>query len=242
METDRDYFTSRQAQLLKDFDGLVRRIRPLLADYAGEQTEAWIAQTRREYQALIPQLPFVGTRQPYVEFIVSGGEFLAMYRVLQAQGWTVEETGRLIYRIGETMVKAYPRFVTRFMGRRIFAPAYIADARQRALQSQQHPYPGGWVAVFVEGDGKTFDYGVDYLQCGICKLLASQGAPELAPYLCVPDVFYSEAFGWGLTRTQTLAEGHPRCDFRFKKGGKTRVAVPAALSGVANPEVTFSSS
>jgi len=240
METGQDYFTSREPQLLKDFDGTTRRIRPVLRQYAGEQTDSLIAQARREYQALIPLLPFVGTRQPFVEFIVTGGSFLAMYRVLKTQGWAVEETGRLIYRIGEAFVKTYPRFVTRFMGRRIFSQTYIAGARRRALESQQNPHPGGWVAVFVEGDGETFDYGVDYLECGICKLLAGQGAAELAPYLCVPDVFYSEAFGWGLRRTQTLAEGRGRCDFRFRKGGKTRVAVPASLSGVADPQVTYS--
>jgi hypothetical protein len=140
------------------------------------------------------------------------------------------------------MLKSYPRFVTRFMGGRIFSRAYVEDARRRAAESQQRPYPDGWVAVFVEGDGKTFDYGVDYLECGICKFLASQGAPELAPYLCVADIHYSEAFGWGLQRTQTLAEGHGRCDFRFKKGGKTKVAVPAGLAGVADPEITYPSS
>jgi hypothetical protein len=240
VETGHDYFPSREPQLLRDFDVAVRRARPVLVQFAGQQAHAWIVQARQEYRTLIPQLPFVGTRQPFVEFIITGGWFLAVYRVLQAQGWTVEQTGQLIYRIDEAFVKAYPRFVTRFMGRRIFSPAYIEDARRRAAESQQRPYPGGWIAEFVEGDGQTFDYGVDYLECGLCKLLASQGAPELAPYLCVADVQYSEAFGWGLQRTQTLAEGHGRCDFRFKKGGKTQVAVPAALKGVADPEVTTS--
>jgi hypothetical protein len=240
MDTGHDYYTSRQPQLLRDFDGAVKRIRPLLSQYVGEQTDALIAQTRQEYQALIPQLPYVGPRQPFAEFIIFSGWFLALYRVLKAQGRTVEETGQLIYRIDEAFLKVYPRFVTRLLGRRIFSPAYIADARRRAAESQQRQRPGGWVAVFVEGDGQTFDYGVDYIECGTCKFLASQAALEVAPYLCPSDVHYSEAFAWGLMRTQTLAEGHSRCDFRFKKGGRTRIAVPAALSGVADPEVTFS--
>jgi len=225
---------------LRDFDGAVKRIRPPLTQYAGEETDELIAETRGAYQALIPQLPYVGTRQPFAQFMIFSGWFLGMYRVLQARGWTVEETGQLTYRIGEAFVKAYPRFVTRFLGRRIFSSAYVEDVRRRAAESQQRQYPDGWVAVFVEGVGQTFDYGVDYVECGTCKFLASQGAPELGPYLCPSDVHYSEAFGWGLIRTQTLAEGHSRCDFRFKKGGKTRIAGPAALGGVADPEVTFS--
>ena len=43
------------------------------------------------------------------------------------------------------------------------------------------------------------------------------------------DILYSKALGWGLKRTTTLAEGAERCDFRFKKGGETQVAVPEPL-------------
>ncbi|MCJ7583343.1 MAG: L-2-amino-thiazoline-4-carboxylic acid hydrolase, partial [Anaerolineales bacterium] len=70
------------------------------------------------------------------------------------------------------------------------------------------------------------------LECASCKFLAKQGAPELSPYLCPVDILYSDALGWGLMRTQTLAEGAPKCDFRFKKGGKTKVAMPASLQNV----------
>lgn len=31
--------------------------------------------------------------------------------------------------------------------------------------------------------------------------------------------------GWGLMRTMTLAEGAPKCNFRFKRGGNTNVAM-----------------
>ncbi|HNZ02445.1 MAG TPA: hypothetical protein PKJ34_14615 [Anaerolineaceae bacterium] len=44
-------------------------------------------------------------------------------------------------------------------------------------------------------------------------------------------------------RTITLAEGAPCCDFRFKKGGPTRVAAPAGLAAVIRneeyPEIAF---
>lgn len=104
-------------------------------------------------------------------------------------------------------------------------------------ESCQKDYPieqgiPDYVFNFVEGDGQTFDYGVYYLECASCKFLAKQGAPELAPYLCLVDILYSKALGWGLTRTMTLAEGAERFDFRFKKGGKTKVAVPASMQNV----------
>jgi hypothetical protein len=94
------------------------------------------------------------------------------------------------------------------------------------------PYPDDYVYNFIPGDGKTFDYGVDYIECASCKFLAKHGAPELAPYLCPVDILYSKALGWGLTRTMTLAEGADKCDFRFKQGRPTNVAVPAAMRSV----------
>jgi len=33
-----------------------------------------------------------------------------------------------------------------------------------------------------------------------------------------------QAMGWGIRRTQTLADGCPHCDFRFKDGAKTRIS------------------
>jgi hypothetical protein len=113
-----------------------------------------------------------------------------------------------------------------------FSRLYLRRLRKRALESHQRKYPDDYVYDFVEGDGKSFDYGVDYLECASCKFLAKQGAPELAPYLCPADILYSEALGWGLLRTMTLAEGAEKCDFRFKKGGPTKVAVPVAMKHV----------
>lgn len=50
--------------------------------------------------------------------------------------------------------------------------------------------------------------------------MAANGAADIVPYLCSLDYLYSDAFGEGLTRTTTLAENGPRCDFRYKRNGR----------------------
>lgn len=80
-----------------------------------------------------------------------------------------------------------------------------------------------FVYEYVEGDGERFDFGVDYLECAVWSFLKAQGTPELAPYVCALDQLYSDAFKWGLSRTSTLAEGGTRCDFRFRRGGETKI-------------------
>ena len=76
----------------------------------------------------------------------------------------------------------------------------------------------------VEGDGKEFDWGVDYTGCSNYEFVKQQGAKEFAPYVCLSDIALSAAMGWGLIRTETLADGCDRCDFRFKKGGETKIS------------------
>ena len=41
---------------------------------------------------------------------------------------------------------------------------------------------------------------------------------DIAPYFCMNDFIKSKAYGTGLSRTTTIAEGYPICDFRYKEG------------------------
>ncbi len=54
--------------------------------------------------------------------------------------------------------------------------------------------------------------------------MKAQGAEEFAPYVCMSDMALSNALGWGLIRTQTIADGCKTCDFRFKKGSETMIS------------------
>ena len=70
---------------------------------------------------------------------------------------------------------------------------------------------------FLPGDGKTFDAGYDYTECGAVKYFKAQGVAEVAPYFCLNDFLASRAQGTGLVRKGTLAQGDPLCDFRYKR-------------------------
>ena len=226
---DNGYYVSRKRKLLKEFDKTLDRIRGLFVSRYGEDSEAVLHEARQEYEALIPQLPYIGGKQPFTQFLISTAWYLSLYRVLKRRGETVEEVGQLLYRASEAYLQAYPRFLRRFLGFMTFSPRYLRRLEKGALESHERQYPGDYVYDYVAGDGVTFDYGVDYIECGPVKFLAEQGAPELAPHICPADILSSEILGWGLQRTMTLAEGAERCDFRFKKGGETQVVVPESL-------------
>jgi hypothetical protein len=225
-----DYYVRQRRQLLREFDKTLNRVRPLFVSRYGEgPVDEMLAEARGEYEALVPQLPFIGGQQPFTQFLISTAWFLAMYRVLRRRGVPVDGVGLLAHQASEAYLQVYPGYLRQVLGRVTFSPRYLRRLRQRATESHERRYPSGYVYDFVEGDGRTFDYGVDYTECASVKFLSAQGAAELAPYLCAADILYSEALGWGLQRTTTLAEGADRCDFRFKRGSQTRVTVPEPL-------------
>jgi hypothetical protein len=218
-------YAPQKSRFLKDFDRMAARVRRvLISRYGEEQAKALIRDSRKEYEALIPQIPFIGEKSRMLIFLLPTSRYLAVYRALRKRGATVEDAGLLIYEMCEAEAKAIPGPVRRLMGWLWFSPLFLRRVRKRAAESQKRPYPGGYVYDYVEGNGRDFDWGIDYLECSSCKLLKAQGAMELAPYVCAVDKVSSELLGWGLTRTMTLAEGFDKCDFRFKKGGRTCVA------------------
>jgi hypothetical protein len=219
-----DYYVSQKRLLMWGFDWAARRIRHIVVRrYGAETTGALTAQARREYEALIPQLPYIGGRRnPHTRLIIAAAMFLALYRALKRHGEPVEEIGELVHAGVRTFFDIFPRFPLRLYGGLNFTRRTLRRAQKMALESQKRQYPGAWVYTVVEGDGEAFDWGIDQVECGICKFFADQDADEFVPYVCALDFIASDYFGWGLVRTTTLAEGGEHCDFRFKRGSIRR--------------------
>jgi len=80
-------------------------------------------------------------------------------------------------------------------------------------------HPDGFKARIITDKELTFGlgYGIDILECGICKLFARFNKQKYVPILCEVDHHTSELSGLELIRTGTIASGAGKCDFRFKK-------------------------
>jgi hypothetical protein len=230
-----DNYNSRKQQLLKSFDRSIARSRRVLVNrYGNEQADLLISESRREYETIIPQIPFIGRRSPFLIFLLPTSRYLALYKVLRRKGLSFEEAGRIIYQMNESEFLSIPILFRRVLGYLWFFPLFIWRLRKRARETQERKYPDGYVLTFIEGDGRAFDYGFDYTECAGFKFLHRQGAPELAPIMCAFDKTASETLGWGLTRTMTIADGYEKCDFRFKKGGRTNIIISPSVKEVCN--------
>ena len=217
-----NYYIARRSKLLRDFDKTAKYMKNAVASrYEDDFADTVLRETRREYEALIPELPYIGGKKsPLTKSLIGSAWCLALYRALKKRGKTAEETGEIILATIRAQFDRFPRLLLRLIGRYRFSKHYLSKLRRQAEISRERRYPGDWVLTVIEGDGRELDYGIDYTECGICKFFHAHGADELVPYMCATDFPVSEALGTGLIRTTTLADGSDRCNFRFKKGRK----------------------
>lgn len=223
-----DYYTSQREVLLRDFDGKAKRFSKVLALHVDDQsTSAIIQEARQEFERLIPEIPYIGGKaNNLTKDLIASTMFLALYRVLKREGFRIEEIGKIVVEMEQKRVQSYPRFVLKLLGKVVHSPLGKNRLKKASDKSREHHYPGGWVSVYIEGDGEEFDFGIDYLECGLYKFFHQQGADEFTPYLCQFDYVQQRAMLTGFSRSMTLAEGAEKCDFRWKRYGEARPGWP----------------
>lgn len=97
-----------------------------------------------------------------------------------------------------------------------FSEKHMAVRRKWSQDTYKKKYKNDWLVDVIEKTN-DFEFGLDYHECGVCKLCQDEGCPEYAKYLCRLDFMTSEIMGIKLRRTMTLAEGFDKCDFRFSR-------------------------
>lgn len=225
-QVDKKYYVSRKSELLEEFDKNAQYWRQVIvSQYGDDFANTIVRESRVEYEALIPEIPYIGGDENHLTgSLIESAECLALYKAMKARGKTAEETGKILYDTMEVR-SGCPSPPIR-PSKRLSCEELMRRRRERAEKSQKRRYPGDWVYGFVEGDGREFDYGYDFSECGTRKFYHAQGADEFLAFCCFLDFPKSKASGLALTRTMTIAEGHEKCDHRFKKGRKAEQEWP----------------
>jgi hypothetical protein len=223
---DKKYYIDRKPELLKKFDEECQLWKPVIIKlYHDEFAGGILWEARKEFEALIPQIPYIGGDENYhTKYFVGSVRYLAFYKAMKRHGKTAEETGKILYdailtRIGKPRPPMPP---SKFLTREQLDERTIKGGER----SQERLYPGDYVYKFIAGDGKNFDRGSDYTECAALKLYHSQGADDFMPFYCYLDFPSSKVNGEGFSRTMTLSEGAEKCNHRFKSGGETKLAWP----------------
>jgi len=221
-----NYYTPRTAELLRDFDHTADLVKDaVVARYGQDVTDALYRDIREAYERLIPYIPHIaGFRARALNtFLVIAAQELAVYKGMTKHGKTAEDAWDICHEALRLRMERYSPIKRWLLKRVMFSGVIKRRFRQRAEAGETHRL-GGFQVRFVIGNGEDFNFGVDYVACGIHKFILAHGGEEFAPYVCLSDIALSDAMDWGLIRTETLADGCQRCDFRFKKGGVTQIS------------------
>ena len=225
METE-NWYLEHKSGIMRQVRFFLRHHRKHFIDTYGKQEgEAIASESLQRFEALLPDLPYIGGGgNRYTRHLYITAALLAVYRSVQARGATAEEAARLIYLGAASFFNSFPtRWLMRWQGRRMLTPKRMERLRRDAAHSQERRYPDDFVYEWVEADGHDFALGMDVTECGAMKYLEREGAGELASYGCWIDYPQFEAMGLRLDRTETLAQGGQRCDFRISRGKPVHV-------------------
>jgi len=220
------YYNSRKDKLLKDFDkASVLMKDAVVARYGEEFANTLQGEVRQEYEKLIPEIPYInGIRAKVLNiFLILAAQGLAVYKAMNKHGKPPAEIWELCHQVLRVRVAKIPQWKRRLLTHLTFSGLLKKLMARRARQQPQVGF-GDFEIEYLIGEGDDFDWGVNYLQCGVLRFMMKNGGEAFAPYICMSDIALSDAFGWGLTRTQTLADGCDYCDFRFKKGATTQIS------------------
>jgi hypothetical protein len=232
VERDRTRRNRRIVRLSPLFWGLERQVRGCLARRRGRRSaRAIMRETRERFDSLLPEVGDIGGRRNRLTpMLLWSAWVLAFWEVMRGHGATTDEVGSIIIEAVPRQLAQYPRPLLRWLGRwRMgLTASRLQEASERSLERR---YAADWVSRFVPGDGEEFAFGIDYVECGICKLYQQKGAFELVPWVCWLDYPVSDALGLGLKRTRTLGQGADHCDFRWTPGSGTQWGPPPESPG-----------
>ncbi|MHC4791144.1 MAG: L-2-amino-thiazoline-4-carboxylic acid hydrolase [Planctomycetota bacterium] len=221
-----NYYLAKKSKLLKDFDKTADIVNDYLVNRYGEELAGRLyREARQEYETIIPEIPHIeGARaRPLNLFLRIVAQELAVYRVMKKHGKTPGEAWEICHEAIKLRMEKFSKIKRWLLKYLMFSGFLKRRVKRRAEKGEQLKF-GDFEVRYIIGDGKEFDWGVDYVACGNYNFLKAQGAEEFAPYICLSDIPLGDALGWGLIRTQTIADGCEMCNFRFKKASATRIS------------------
>jgi len=184
---------------------------------------ALIAEVEQRFVRLSEDTKFAATSSnPIDRRLDFTAYFLALIKVLENNGLSYEQIRAICLEITIDYVSPKNR-MQKWLKR--LPPKLVGWDLARGLLNKFNKKvsvkgnPDGFRAVILTDKSETYGlgYGVDILECGICKLFQKHQAGKYTSILCEVDKVTSALAGLELIRNGTIANGADKCDFRFRK-------------------------
>jgi len=216
--SDENYYRINSERFTRSFEHTVSSAKTYLSTKYDDATAHKVCTTaRNEFKQLLPGLPYIGGDQhPGTKWLLLTAHWISFMRPMQERGYSTEAAARMMYDLYVEYLNTIPKDKMTKRGAYKLSQEYINIMKKWSHNSKTQRID--WVADYIPGDKKHFDYGIDYLYCPCFEYFKTQGAKNIAPYFCLLDFPEHKIMGTGLVRKKTLAQGDDICDFRYKKG------------------------
>ncbi|TXI68852.1 MAG: hypothetical protein E6Q41_03480 [Cyclobacteriaceae bacterium] len=187
------------------------------------QAAGWLAAIDAQFVEIQPDVAFAPhSKNPIDRRLTVAAYFLATISVLNNVALPYPEIRKLILQIAEELVRpknSFQQLLKKLPVRLLDSWIGRALIRQLAKRVKETAHVSGFAARIITDKEETFGlgYGVDILECGICKLYTKHRLSEFTSLLCEVDHITSALAGLTLKRKGTIALGANLCDFRFER-------------------------
>ena len=207
-------------------DDYKKYFRRFIKDNYPNQFDSIIAETENHYKIISADTTFSKTsKNPIDRRLDFCSYFLALIKTLDEKGETFEKIRKICLqitieyvqpksKIQEIFKRLLPKLTNTWLGQNLIK----AFHKRVSVNSN----PDGFIANIITDKQETFGlgYGIDIIECGICKLFKKHNYSNYASILCEVDEITSGLAGLQLIRKGTIANGAKKCDFRFKRQEK----------------------
>jgi len=226
-----DFYVRKKSKFMRSFDEHLAVVsEELRKKFNNKKSKELMSQMKAEFEKILPDIPYIGgQKNPTTLVLVKCMSDLAIFRTLEKIGFTFREIGEFHYNYviaAHKLRKEALEKAGRDPSQYPFDPVYMDFQKKLTEETQLKLYPDDWVMDYMEGDGKTFEWGWDITECGVQKAYKKLGEEKYLPFICLGDYYEAEGLGFGFSRDQTLGFGAPLCTHRFVKNSKTLSAWP----------------
>jgi hypothetical protein len=147
--------------------------------------------------------------------------FLALIKVLDNKGESYSNIRDICLQV--VMAHVHPKskiqaLIKKVIPKILMTPLGTLLIKRIQKKVRTNKSPEGFIAQIITDKKETYGigYGVDIIECGICKLFKKHNYYNYASILCEVDEVTTRLAGLEMIRTGTIATGAKKCDFRYK--------------------------
>ena len=188
-----------------------------------DHPDAIITKVDVHYKIISADIKFAArSENPIDKRLDFSAYFLALIKTLDEQGEKFETTRKICLEI----VTGYVKPKNKFQQLLKKLPVKLINTKLATLflksfnkKVSRNSNPDGFIANIITDKKETLGlgYGVDILECGICKLFTKHNYQKYSSILCEVDHITSDLAGLKLVRNGTIALGAKKCDFRWER-------------------------